>query len=145
MATLPLNTTNLLKETTERGWKEIPDKTRIGHVHLHVSDIAKAMKFYHEILGLQLTAAIPSASFFAVGGYHHHIATNTWLGTGIAPASSESIGLNHFSIELSNKEELATLIEQFSRRNIVAIGDDLSDRSVFVQDLDGIQIQVEDK
>jgi catechol-2,3-dioxygenase len=53
--------------------------------------------------------------------------------------------LNHFSIELSNKEELATLIEQFSRRNIVAIGDDLSDRSVFVQDLDGIQRQVEDK
>ena len=145
MATLPLNTTNLLKETTERGWKEIPDKTRIGHVHLHVSDIAKAMKFYHEILGLQLTAAIPSASFFAVGGYHHHIATNTWLGTGIAPASSESIGLNHFSIELSNKEELATLIEQFSRRNIAVIRDDLSDRSVFVQDLDGIQIQVEDK
>jgi catechol 2,3-dioxygenase len=145
MATLPLNTTNLLKETTERGWKEMPDKTRIGHVHLHVSDIAKAMKFYHEILGLQLTAAIPSASFFAVGGYHHHIATNTWLGTGIAPASSESIGLNHFSIELSNKEELATLIEQFSRRNIAAIGDDLSDRSVFVQDIDGIQIQVEDK
>src|SRR5918997_1197069 len=145
MATLPLNTTNLLKETTERGWKEMPDKTRIGHVHLHVSDIAKAMKFYHEILGLQLTAAIPSASFFAVGGYHHHIATNTWLGTGIAPASSESIGLNHFSIELSNKEELATLIEQFSRRNIAVIRDDLSDRSVFVQDLDGIQIQVEDK
>lgn len=145
MATLPLNTTNLLKETTERSWKEMPDKTRIGHVHLHVSDIAKAMKFYHEILGLQLTAAIPSASFFAVGGYHHHIATNTWLGTGIAPASSESIGLNHFSIELSNKEELATLIEQFSRRNIAAIRDDLSDRSVFVQDLDGIQIQVEDK
>jgi catechol 2,3-dioxygenase len=145
MATLPLNTTNLLKETTERGWKEMPDKTRIGHVHLHVSDIAKAMKFYHEILGLQLTAAIPSASFFAVGGYHHHIATNTWLGTGIAPASSESIGLNHFSIELSNKEELATLIEQFSRRNIAAIGDDLSDRSVFVQDIDGIQMQVEEK
>jgi catechol 2,3-dioxygenase len=145
MATLPLNTTNLLKETTERGWKEMPDKTRIGHVHLHVSDIAKAMKFYHEILGLQLTAAIPSASFFAVGGYHHHIATNTWLGTGIAPASSESIGLNHFSIELSNKKELAMLIEQFSRRNIAAIGDDLSGKSVFVQDIDGIQIQFEDK
>jgi catechol 2,3-dioxygenase len=145
MATLSLNTTNLLKETTERGWKEMPDETRIGHVHLHVSDIAKAMKFYHEILGLQLTAAIPSASFFAVGGYHHHIATNTWLGTGIAPASSESIGLNHFSIELSNKEELATLIEQFSRRNMAVIRGDLSDRSVFVRDMDGIQIQVEDK
>jgi catechol 2,3-dioxygenase len=111
MTTLPLNTTNLLKEATEKGWKEMPDKTTIGHIHLHVSDIAKAMKFYYEILGLQLTSAIPTASFFAADGYHHHIATNTWLGTGIAPASSESIGLNRFSIELSSKEELARLID----------------------------------
>jgi catechol 2,3-dioxygenase len=145
MATLPLNTTDLLKEATEKSWKEMPDKTTIGHVHLHVSDIAKAMKFYHEILGLQLTAAVPTASFFAADGYHHHIATNTWLGTGIAPASSESIGLNHFSIELSSKEELATLIDLFSQRNLAVIRDDLSDRSVFVQDMDGIKMQVEDK
>jgi catechol 2,3-dioxygenase len=111
MATLPLNTIDLLRNATEKGWKEMPDKTIIGHIHLHVSDIAKAMKFYYEILGLQLTAAVPTASFFAADGYHHHIATNTWLGTGIAPASSESIGLNHFSIELSSKEELARLID----------------------------------
>src|SRR5215210_4268479 len=143
MATLPLNTTDLLKEATEKGWKEMPDKTRIGHIHLYVSDIAKAMKFYHEILGLQLTAAIPTASFFAANGYHHHIATNTWLGTGISPASSETIGLNHFSIELSSKEELARSIDLFSRRNMVVIRDDLSDRSVFVRDMDGLKIAVE--
>jgi catechol 2,3-dioxygenase len=146
MATLPLNTTNLLKEATEKGWKEMPDNTTIGHIHLHVSDIAKAMKFYHEILGLQLTAAISTASFFAADGYHHHIATNTWLGTGIAPASSESIGLNHFSIELSSKEELARLIDLFSRRrNMAVLRGGFSDRSVFVQDMDGIKIQVENK
>jgi catechol 2,3-dioxygenase len=145
MATLPLNTTDLLKEATEKGWKEMPDKTTIGHVHLHVSDIAKAMKFYHQILGLQLTAVIPRASFFAAGGYHHHIATNTWLGTGIAPASSESIGLNHFSIELPSKQELVTLIDIFSRRNMAAMRGDLSDRTVFVRDMDGIKIQVEVK
>jgi catechol 2,3-dioxygenase len=145
MATLPLNTTDLLKEATEKGWKEMPDKTRIGHIHLHVSDIAKAMKFYHEILGLQLTAAVPTASFFAANEYHHHIATNTWLGTGIAPASSESIGLNYFSIELSSKEELARLIDLFSRRNMAVLRGSLSDRSVFVRDMDGIKLQVEDK
>ncbi len=145
MATLPLNTIDLLKDATEKGWKEMPDKTTIGHIHLHVSDIAKAMKFYHEILGLQLTAAIPTASFFAADGYHHHIATNTWLGTGIAPASSESIGLNHFSIELSNKEELARLIDLFSRHNMAVSGSGLPDRSVFVRDMDGIKIQVENK
>lgn len=146
MATLPLNTIDLLRDATEKGWKEMPDKTIIGHIHLHVSDIAKAIKFYYEILGLQLTAAVPTASFFAADGYHHHIATNTWLGTGIAPASSESIGLNHFSIELSSKEELARLINLFSRRrNMVVLRGGLQDRSVFVRDMDGIKIQVENK
>ena len=145
MATLPLNTTDLLNEATEKGWKEIPNKTTIGHVHLHVSDLAKAMKFYHEILGLQLTATIPSALFFAVGGYHHHIATNTWLGTGIAPASSESIGLNHFSIELPSKEELATLVKVFSRRSMAVIEGNLSESSVFIRDMDSVKIQVEVK
>lgn len=145
MATLPLNTIDLLKEATKRGWKGMPDKTTIGHVHLHVSDIAKAMKFYHQILGLQLTAVIPGASFFAAGGYHHHIATNTWLGTGIAPASSESIGLNHFSVELPSKQELVTLIDIISRHNMAAMRGDLSDRTVFVRDMDGIKIQFEVK
>jgi catechol 2,3-dioxygenase len=145
MATLPLNTTDLLKEVTKKGWKEMPDKTRIGHIHLHVTDIAKAMKFYYEILGLELTAAIPTASFFAADGYHHHIATNTWLGTGIAPASPESIGLNHFSVELSNKQELARLIDIFSQRNMAVLRGGLPDTSVFVRDMDGIKIQVENK
>jgi catechol 2,3-dioxygenase len=145
MATLPLKTTDLLKEATKKGWKEMPDKTRIGHIHLHVTDIAKAMKFYYEILGLQLTAAIPAASFFAADGYHHHIATNTWLGTGIAASSSESIGLNHFSVELSNKEQLARLIDIFSQRNMAVLRGGLPETSVFVQDMDGIKIQVENK
>ena len=145
MATLPLNTTDLLKEATEKAWKEMPDKTTIGHVHLHVRDLSKAIKFYYEILGLQLTAAIPSALFFAVGGYHHHIATNTWLGTGIAPASSESIGLNHFSIELPSKEELATLVKVFSRRSMAVIEGNLSESSVFIWDMDSVKIQVEVK
>ena len=47
MATLPLNTKNLLRESTDKGWKEMPSKTTIGHIHLHVQDLAKAMKFYH--------------------------------------------------------------------------------------------------
>ena len=94
MATLPLNTKNLLRESTDKGWKGMPSKTTIGHVHLHVHDLAKATNFYHEILGLNLTATIPSAAFFAAGRYHHHIAANTWLGTDILPASPQSVGLN---------------------------------------------------
>jgi len=138
MATLPLNTNDLLVESTEKGWKEMPAKTTIGHVHLHVRNVAKAIKFYNEILGLNLTATIPSAAFFAAGKYHHHIAANTWLGTDISPASPESVGLNHFSIMLSNKEEFQRLADQLSKSRKA-----LSERSDFVYDMDGIKIQVQ--
>jgi catechol 2,3-dioxygenase len=141
MATLPLNTSDLLKESTDKGWKEMPSKTTIGHVHLHVRDLAEALKFYHEILGLNLTATIPSAAFFAAGKYHHHIAVNTWLGTDILPASPQGIGLNHFSIELPSKAEYERLVRQLSRYGIGI--EDLSERPVFVQDMDGMRVRLQ--
>jgi catechol 2,3-dioxygenase len=141
MATLPLNTSDLLKESTDKGWKEMPSKTTIGHVHLHVRDLAEALKFYHEILGLNLTVTIPSAAFFAAGKYHHHIAVNTWLGTNILPASPQGIGLNHFSIELPSKAEYERLVRQLSRYGIGI--EDLSERSVFVQDMDGMRVRLQ--
>jgi catechol 2,3-dioxygenase len=144
MATLPLNTNDLLKEATEKGWRGMPVKTTIGHIHLHVSDLAKARQFYQERLGLQLTARIPSALFFAADGYHHHLATNTWLGTGIPQALPESVaGLNHFSIKLPNKQEFQKLLEQFLYQDMVMIKNGSSDRSVLVHDADAIRIQVE--
>ena len=96
MATDRLDIEDLLRELTASGWKVMPARTVIGHVHLHVGNLAKAMKFYREILGLNFTATYPGAYFFA-GKYHHHIATNTWLGTSIQLASSEYVGLNHFA------------------------------------------------
>jgi catechol-2,3-dioxygenase len=65
-----------------------------------------------------LTATYPGAYFFAAGRYHHHIATNTWLGTKILPASPESVGLNHFSIELPDKEEFDRTLKQLGQQNI---------------------------
>ena len=142
MATLPLDTNNLLRESTDKGWKEMPPKTTIGHVHLHVRDLSKAIEFYHQILGLNLTVTLPSAAFFAAGQYHHHIAANTWLGTDISPASAESIGLNHFSIELSSKQEYERLVSRLSRydKNLI----DLSE-SVAVHDMDRIKLRVQDQ
>ena len=143
MATLPLNTAGLLKETTVNGWKEMPAKTTIGHVHLHVRDTEKARRFYQEILGLQLTARIPSAFFFAADGYHHHVAANTWLGTDIAKAAPESVGLNHFVVKLSNKEEFAKLLDRVADRNISLERIDSSESSVVVHDADGIKIRLQ--
>src|SRR2546427_5533635 len=118
MATLPLNTNDLLKESTEKGWKEMPVKTTIGHVHLHVRNIPRSIGFYQELLGLNLTATLPSAAFFAAGRYHHHIATNTWLGTDVGQASPQDIGLNHFAIEVSNKDKYSTLVKRLSKRDL---------------------------
>lgn len=122
----------------------MPAKTTIGHVHLHVSDTAKARLFYQETIGLQTTASIPNALFFAANGYHHHVATNTWLGTDIAKAVSEKVGLNHFSVELSNREEYTRLLSQLAdRKNIVLARTDSSDNSVFIHDVDGIKIRLQ--
>ena len=121
----------------------MPADTLIGDVHLHVSNLSNAMKFYHEILGLNLTTTYPDAYFFAAGRYHHHIATNTWLGTNILPASPESIGLNHFGIELPNKEEFDMILKQLQQQNIAAKNNGLlSSKTILIQDPNDIRIQV---
>ena len=90
--TEPLNVQDLLKEPTEKDneWNGLPPGTTIGHVHLHVSNLAKAKRFYNEILGLNHTATYPGAYFFAANRYHHHVATNTWLGENIPPANNDN-------------------------------------------------------
>jgi catechol 2,3-dioxygenase len=135
MATLRLDTEGLLKEATASGWKSMPAKTVIGHVHLHVRNLAKAMKFYRDVLGLDFTATYPSAYFFSAGGYHHHVAANTWLGTAIPPAATDKIGLNHFGIELPSAEELERTYKQIS-------GNEASDSEAYVLDPDGIRIKL---
>ena len=143
MATDRLDTEDLLRESTASGWKAMPAKTVIGHVHLHVRNLAKAMKFYHEILGMNFTAAYPGAYFFAAGKYHHHIATNIWLGTSIQPSSSEHVGLNHFGIELPNKEQYEKMAEQTRQYKIETLQYGQlngSSKSIFLRDMDGITI-----
>lgn len=142
MGVLPLDTDGLLKESSEQGWKKMPPRTTIGHIHLHVQNLAKATKFYREILGLNLTATVPSAAFFAAGRYHHHVAANTWLGTDIAPASPNSVGLSHYSIELSNKKQLDDTIENLSKHNIELQEQSEESNSVMLHDNDGIAIQL---
>ena len=142
MATLPLNTVDLLKESPDKGWAGMPAGTIIGHVHLHVSNLSKTMKFYLDILGLNLTTTYPGAYFFAAGRYHHHIATNTWLGTKILPASPESIGLNHFSIELPDKEEFDRTLKQLGQQNIAERNNELSSKTIFIEGPNGIRIEV---
>jgi catechol 2,3-dioxygenase len=107
MVTEPLNVKDLFKEAidVDNKWNELPGKTSIGHVHLHVSNLVKAKRFYYDILQLNHTATYPGAYFFAANRYHHHVATNTWLGENISPAYTDNInpGLDHYAINLHNE------------------------------------------
>jgi catechol 2,3-dioxygenase len=89
MATDPINMRDLLLSAGEGEWRGMPQGTTIGHVHLHVGNLAEASRFYSDGVGLDRTVwSYPSALFMAAGGYHHHLGTNTWAGaSATAPAS----------------------------------------------------------
>ncbi|MGH7908697.1 MAG: VOC family protein [Thermodesulfobacteriota bacterium] len=137
MATESLDTEDLMKDATESGWKSMPEKTIIGHVHLHVRNLGDAMKFYRDALGLSHNASYPGAYFFAAGKYHHHVATNTWLGTAISEASPESVGLDHFAIVLPSQIELDRTLARLSASVVES-----HPNSVFVRDADGIMVRL---
>ena len=80
----------------------------MGHVHLHVGDIAAARRFYAGVLGFEEMTTYPGALFLAAGGYHHHLGVNTWRGEGVAPAPAGTVGLREWTIVLE-PEALAAL------------------------------------
>lgn len=145
MKTDHLNLKQLLREAEDQIEWSMPSDTIIGHVHLHVSDLIKSRNFYSEILGFHHTYSYPGANFFAADSYHHHIATNTWQGNGIAKADSRQPGLDHFSLNLGSKENLEELLSQLRRMEIEVSEDDgnkINKESFFILDPDKIKIQI---
>ena len=81
--------------------------TTVGHVHLHVNDIAAARRFYEDVIGFEAMTATANAVFVSVAGYHHHLGFNTWRGKGVpaAPAPETVAGLRHWTVVLAGPEE----------------------------------------
>ncbi len=91
----------------------IHPKTQIGHVHLKVSDLERAVRFYTGALGFEVIARMGrSAAFLSAGGYHHHLALNTWESQGGSPPPAGSTGLYHFAILFSDRTELAKAVKR---------------------------------
>src|SRR5438874_13163125 len=87
---------------------EIPAGTRIGHVHLTVSNLDRALGFYRDVLGFEVTSRLGSqAVFLSAGGYHHHIGLNTWAGEGASRPPPGRTGLYHFAVLYPTRRELA--------------------------------------
>ncbi|QIN80772.1 glyoxalase [Rubrobacter marinus] len=82
--------------------------TRIGHVHLKVANVERALGFYRDILGFEVTQWYgEDAVFLSAGGYHHHIGLNTWMSRNASPAPARSAGLFHLAILYPERRELA--------------------------------------
>ena len=90
----------------------IPAGTRIGHVHLKVADLDRALKFYCGVLGFELMQKFgPSAAFISAGGYHHHIGLNTWESAGGKPPAPGTTGLYHLAILYPTRADLGRALK----------------------------------
>jgi catechol 2,3-dioxygenase len=105
--------------------RPIADGVRIGHVHLKVADLDRALTFYCDILGFELTQRRgQEAAFLSAGGYHHHIALNTWESLGGSPPPPGSTGLYHVAILYPTRALLADAL-----RRVMAAGIELDGAS----------------
>lgn len=91
----------------------IPAETRIGHVHLKVADLDRAVQFYRDLMGFDLVMRFGNqAAFLSAGGYHHHLGLNTWESAGGTPPPPGTTGLYHFAINYPARRDLAVALQR---------------------------------
>jgi catechol 2,3-dioxygenase len=123
----------------------IRPQVRIGHVHLKVADIDRALKFYRDVLGFEITTRYgDQAVFLSAGGYHHHIALNTWESAGGSPPPPNATGLYHLAILYPTRSQLADAL-----RRVLAAGIELDGASdhgvseaIYLRDPDGNGVEL---
>ena len=137
---------------TERGFMRGPGlhpDTRIGHVHLRVGNLDRAVGFYRDVLGFALTAygpahGLPGAAFLSAGGYHHHIGLNTWTSADGTPPPDGHAGLYHFAMLYPGAVELGRAVGRLleSGHPIDGAEDHGATVSVYLRDPDGNGIEL---
>ncbi|MDQ3620067.1 MAG: VOC family protein [Actinomycetota bacterium] len=123
----------------------IHPETRIGHVHLKVSDIDRAEAFYRDALGFETTTRYgDGAVFMSAGGYHHHIGLNTWHSKGGQPAAHNTTGLFHFAILYPDRKQLANALKRLVENDVVIGGasDHGVSEAIYLEDPDGNGIEL---
>ena len=123
----------------------VPAQTKIGHVHLKVSDINKALAFYQDLLGFQITQRYGTgAVFISAGGYHHHIGLNTWQSKGAPPAPAFSCGLFHHAILYPTRKDLAVIFKRLTDAQYPLTGtaDHGVSEAIYLNDPDGNGVEL---
>ncbi|MEM2138486.1 MAG: VOC family protein [Candidatus Anstonellaceae archaeon] len=124
---------------------KLDSKTTIGHVHLKVSDLERAVRFYRDVLGFELVQQMgDSAAFLSAGGYHHHIGLNTWESRDGKPPAPGTTGLYHFAILVPSRKELARVLSRLLAHQYPLDGasDHGVSESLYLHDPDGNGIEI---
>lgn len=115
---LPLDLEQLLALTAgEPTAPRAEDGLRVGHVHLHVGDVARALAFYVGVLGFELQDDMGTAAFVSAGDYHHHLGVNVWQGPNAPPPPADAVGLREWRIYLPTADDVAKV-----HKRVVAAG-----------------------
>jgi catechol 2,3-dioxygenase len=123
----------------------IASGTRIGHVHLKVADLARALEFYHGVLGFEVTQRLGnSAAFLSAGGYHHHIGLNTWESEGGSPPPMGSTGLYHLAILYPTRADLGAALKALREHGVRLDGaaDHGVSEALYLRDPDGNGVEL---
>jgi catechol 2,3-dioxygenase len=138
-----------MKTTASEGTAEKPSsihpEVRIGHVHLKVADLERALAFYHGVLGFEVTQRYGrEAAFLSAGGYHHHIGLNTWESQGGSPPPDGHTGLYHLAILYPTRPELANALRRLIKANIPLEGasDHGVSEALYLRDPDGNGVEL---
>lgn len=118
----------------------VPAQTRIGHVHLKVSDLRRSLDFYCDLLGFELMMKYgDQAAFISAGGYHHHIGLNTWHSKGMPPAPVNAAGLYHVAILYPERKDLAAIYKRLTEAGVQFTGfaDHGVSEALYLNDPDG--------
>jgi len=123
----------------------VPAQTRIGHVHLKVADIPRALGFYRDLLGFEITEWYgSSAVFLSAGGYHHHIGLNDWYSKNAAPAPQHAAGLFHTAILYPTRRDLAFILERLLKAGypLSGMADHGVSEAIYLNDPDGNGVEL---
>jgi catechol 2,3-dioxygenase len=140
-------TATIFFPATDRSFEMTPahPETKIGHVHLKVSDLDRAIEFYSGVLGLEVKARFESgAAFLAAGGYHHHLGLNTWESRGGSPAPKGHTGLYHTAFLYPDRTQLADALRRVKNAGYTIEGaaDHGVSEAVYLSDPDGNGVEL---
>jgi catechol 2,3-dioxygenase len=125
--------------------RPIDPGTRIGHVHLKVADLERALGFYRDVLGFEVTQRMGAeAVFLSAGGYHHHIGLNTWESRGGSPPPAGATGLYHLAILYATRAALADALRRLRAAGVPLEGaaDHGVSEALYLRDPDGNGVEL---